>query len=265
MLAARLFFVLDYYGHERVRVLNGGLAKWRRESRPLESAAPTITPRPLRAAAPPGALATASEVRASLGKAGGVPHRRAEPGRVHREGPGLGARRPHPGRGERGVDVHPEPGRHVQGCRRAPGALRRRRRAAGPDGAGLLRERHASRAGPTWRSGSSASASGTTTPRGRSGEHARPAGREVGIEPAPQAPPPRSWTSAARSVPTRSSRRGSRSSRSRPGAGPPRGRRQRGLRPRRAAEPRCGRARDPRRHSPAGDGVWAILTRRGPA
>ena len=68
-LAARLFFVLDYYGHERVRVLNGGLAKWRREGRPLESATPTIAarrfePRPRREA-----VATAADVRASLGKA----------------------------------------------------------------------------------------------------------------------------------------------------------------------------------------------------
>ena len=44
VLAARLFFVLEYYGHERVRVVNGGLGKWRREGRPLESTAPTITP-----------------------------------------------------------------------------------------------------------------------------------------------------------------------------------------------------------------------------
>jgi len=40
VLAARFFFVLEYYGHERVRVLNGGLAKWRREGRPLESTVP---------------------------------------------------------------------------------------------------------------------------------------------------------------------------------------------------------------------------------
>src|SRR5262249_56943410 len=45
VMAARLFFVLEYFGHERVRVLNGGLAKWKREGRPLEVASPTIAPR----------------------------------------------------------------------------------------------------------------------------------------------------------------------------------------------------------------------------
>jgi thiosulfate/3-mercaptopyruvate sulfurtransferase len=69
VLAARLFFVLDYYGHDRVRVLNGGLAKWRREGRPLESAAPTIAPRRFEPRPRREALATASDVRASLGRA----------------------------------------------------------------------------------------------------------------------------------------------------------------------------------------------------
>jgi hypothetical protein len=62
-------------------------------------------------------------------EAGRLPDRRPEPGRVHREGPGVGAGWPHPGRGERGVDVHLQCGRHVQGCRRAPGSSRRRRAA----------------------------------------------------------------------------------------------------------------------------------------
>jgi thiosulfate/3-mercaptopyruvate sulfurtransferase len=69
VLAARLFFVLEYFGHERVRVLNGGLGKWQREGRPLEVAAPTIRPltfdpRPRR-----DLVATAAEVQASLGRA----------------------------------------------------------------------------------------------------------------------------------------------------------------------------------------------------
>jgi thiosulfate/3-mercaptopyruvate sulfurtransferase len=68
VLAARLFFVLDYYGHDRVRVLNGGLAKWRREARPVESAAPTVAPRRFEPRPRPERAATAAEVRASLGK-----------------------------------------------------------------------------------------------------------------------------------------------------------------------------------------------------
>lgn len=35
--ATRLFFTLDYLGHPRVRVLNGGLAAWKAEGRPLET------------------------------------------------------------------------------------------------------------------------------------------------------------------------------------------------------------------------------------
>jgi thiosulfate/3-mercaptopyruvate sulfurtransferase len=68
MLAARLFFVLEFYGHERVRVLNGGLAKWRREGRPLEVSAPAITPRRFEPRPRRELIATATEVRASLGR-----------------------------------------------------------------------------------------------------------------------------------------------------------------------------------------------------
>jgi thiosulfate/3-mercaptopyruvate sulfurtransferase len=67
-LAARLFFVLEYYGHERVRVMNGGLAKWRREGRPLEVTAPAIAPRRFDPRPRRDLIATAPEVRASLGR-----------------------------------------------------------------------------------------------------------------------------------------------------------------------------------------------------
>jgi thiosulfate/3-mercaptopyruvate sulfurtransferase len=68
MLAARLFFVLEYFGHQHVRVLNGGLAKWKREGRPLESPAPSIPPRHFELRPRREVLATAGEVQASLGK-----------------------------------------------------------------------------------------------------------------------------------------------------------------------------------------------------
>lgn len=52
-MAARLAWCLHYYGHPQVRILDGGLPKWRSEGRPLESghAAPRhrpgrFTPRP---------------------------------------------------------------------------------------------------------------------------------------------------------------------------------------------------------------------------
>lgn len=68
VLAARFFFVLEYYGHERVRVLNGGLGKWRREGRPLETAMPVIAPRRFEPQPRRELAATATEVRASLGR-----------------------------------------------------------------------------------------------------------------------------------------------------------------------------------------------------
>jgi thiosulfate/3-mercaptopyruvate sulfurtransferase len=68
VLAARFFFVLEYYGHEHVRVLNGGLGKWRREGRPVESATPTIPPRRFEPRPRRKLVATAAEVRATFGK-----------------------------------------------------------------------------------------------------------------------------------------------------------------------------------------------------
>jgi thiosulfate/3-mercaptopyruvate sulfurtransferase len=41
---ARLWWVLDYYGHTKARILNGGWNKWVWESRPTETAIPKITP-----------------------------------------------------------------------------------------------------------------------------------------------------------------------------------------------------------------------------
>jgi thiosulfate/3-mercaptopyruvate sulfurtransferase len=66
--AARLFFVLEYYGHTRTRLLNGGLAKWRREGRPLTQNAPTVEATRFVPRARRELVATADEVKAALGK-----------------------------------------------------------------------------------------------------------------------------------------------------------------------------------------------------
>lgn len=68
VLAARLFFVLEYFGHARTRILNGGLAKWRREGRPLTAEPPTVEPKQFVPRPRRELVATAEEVRASLGK-----------------------------------------------------------------------------------------------------------------------------------------------------------------------------------------------------
>jgi thiosulfate/3-mercaptopyruvate sulfurtransferase len=45
IFAARLWWMLRWLGHERVAVLDGGLAGWKRGKRPLEEAAPVVAPR----------------------------------------------------------------------------------------------------------------------------------------------------------------------------------------------------------------------------
>jgi len=67
-LAARLFFVLDYYGHTRTRVLNGGLRKWRTEGRQLTSAVTGVTRKRFEPRAQRNLIATAEEVKTALGK-----------------------------------------------------------------------------------------------------------------------------------------------------------------------------------------------------
>jgi len=66
--ATRLWWVLRYYGHDNVRVLNGGWPRWQREGRPATTAVPTyahatFTPQPR-----PAWRATANEVLALLGR-----------------------------------------------------------------------------------------------------------------------------------------------------------------------------------------------------
>jgi thiosulfate/3-mercaptopyruvate sulfurtransferase len=44
MLAARMWWTLNYYGHEQVVILDGGWKKWTAENRPTTGVVPTITP-----------------------------------------------------------------------------------------------------------------------------------------------------------------------------------------------------------------------------
>jgi thiosulfate/3-mercaptopyruvate sulfurtransferase len=91
--AARAWWMFRTFGHERVAVLDGGLARWRSEGRALESGAvPARQPGTLRAALLPGRVRSLEEVRAGLA-AGGAQIVDARPaGRF------------------RGVDPEPRPG-----------------------------------------------------------------------------------------------------------------------------------------------------------
>jgi thiosulfate/3-mercaptopyruvate sulfurtransferase len=42
--SARLWWALSYYGHDRVRVLDGGLRQWQSEGRPLSTDLPSVEP-----------------------------------------------------------------------------------------------------------------------------------------------------------------------------------------------------------------------------
>lgn len=70
LAAARLWWALSYYGHDRVRVLDGGIHKWQAEERPLSTDVPapkvvTFTPRPR-----PSWLAIKDDVASALGHPG---------------------------------------------------------------------------------------------------------------------------------------------------------------------------------------------------
>jgi len=68
--AARLWWLLRYFGHERVSLLDGGFARWIAEGRPVEALVPSYPPSEF-----------AAEPRAGmLVDAGSVEGRRADPG-----------------------------------------------------------------------------------------------------------------------------------------------------------------------------------------
>jgi thiosulfate/3-mercaptopyruvate sulfurtransferase len=55
-MAARLWWMLRWVGHENVAVLDGGLAKWLKEGRPVDAAVPRFKPTVYPAAKPTGAV-----------------------------------------------------------------------------------------------------------------------------------------------------------------------------------------------------------------
>ena len=65
--AARLFFVLEFFGHDKVQVLNGGFLKWAREGRRISTEVPTPPKAAFVARPRPELLATAEDVRSRLG------------------------------------------------------------------------------------------------------------------------------------------------------------------------------------------------------
>jgi thiosulfate/3-mercaptopyruvate sulfurtransferase len=68
--AARLWWALSYYGHERVRVLDGGLRQWRAMGHPLSTDAPRVEAATFTSHPRPDWIATRDDVLAVLANAG---------------------------------------------------------------------------------------------------------------------------------------------------------------------------------------------------
>ncbi len=66
--ATRLWWALNYYGHRDVAVLNGGLNKWRRENRPLDTAIPAYPATTFTPVVQPLLRATAEDVLSFIGQ-----------------------------------------------------------------------------------------------------------------------------------------------------------------------------------------------------
>src|SRR5258708_12215592 len=65
--ATRLWWALNYYGHDQVVVLNGGMAKWQRENLPLTDTIPVYPPAHFLPVLCPELRATAGDVLRLLG------------------------------------------------------------------------------------------------------------------------------------------------------------------------------------------------------
>jgi len=65
--AARLWWALRYYSHENVKLLDGGLAKWNAEGRPVETVEIAPSPTTFKACVVPELRATVDDVKLALG------------------------------------------------------------------------------------------------------------------------------------------------------------------------------------------------------
>src|SRR5438874_6604505 len=67
--AARLWWILNYFGHPDVALMNGGWTKWIAERRPVVSDTSSIPPASFTSKPRPGWVATADDVVQAIGKA----------------------------------------------------------------------------------------------------------------------------------------------------------------------------------------------------
>ncbi len=72
LYAARLWWALDYYGHDDCRVLNGGFHKWLAEGRPLTRVQPHVEPATFTVRAGRDCLCRREEMENAIGREGTV-------------------------------------------------------------------------------------------------------------------------------------------------------------------------------------------------
>ena len=65
-LSARLFYVLEFFGHSHVQILNGGLKKWQSEGLPVSTDSPHIVAGDFKPLANPSMIATSDWLNAHL-------------------------------------------------------------------------------------------------------------------------------------------------------------------------------------------------------
>lgn len=70
--SARLWWALSYYGHDRVRVLDGGLRQWQAEKRAISTAIPVVEPATFAPRVRSEWIASKADVVAAIGQSGTV-------------------------------------------------------------------------------------------------------------------------------------------------------------------------------------------------
>jgi thiosulfate/3-mercaptopyruvate sulfurtransferase len=105
MASARVWWTFRVFGHDKVAVLDGGLARWRQEGRALDAAIPAPTPRTFAAGFRPELVRDVGQVKALLGRPDAQILDARGPGRFH------------------GTEPEPRPGvrgGHIPGSRNLP-------------------------------------------------------------------------------------------------------------------------------------------------
>ena len=70
LLAARLWWMLNAYGHSKIALMNGGWVRWTQEKRPVTTEATPVQPATFTAVLRPQWVATADDLAAAIGRAG---------------------------------------------------------------------------------------------------------------------------------------------------------------------------------------------------